>query len=154
VFDPGYEYSIAPMLVTTFGIDVNGTSSGSSVTDYPLSAGLNSTQFLLTANGSAWHISPMSAPGLCLDAGAGEVGTPITATNCSSNSPSLNWIITPFVQYGSFTMKMASPPSDSTTGRCMRVSGSNTSSGTPMVTDNCNAGYWSEMFAIQAGATL
>jgi len=49
---------------------------------------------------------------------------------------------------------MASPPSDSTTGRCMRVSNSSTSSGTPMVTDDCNTGYWSEMYAIQAVGTL
>jgi hypothetical protein len=29
-----------------------------------------------------------------------------------------------------------------------------TSSGAPMVTDDCNTGYWSEMFAIQALGTI
>jgi hypothetical protein len=140
------------MLVPSFGIDVNGTGSGSGVVDYALSANLPSTQFVFAPSGSSWHISPISAPGLCLDAGNGAVNTTITATTCGS-SASQNWVITPFTQYGSFTMKMASPPSDSTTGRCMRVYNSQTAQGTSMVMDNCNAGYWSEMYAIQAIGT-
>ena len=107
------------------------------------SAGLATSVFNMTANGSNWTLSPASNPGQCLDAGAGTNGTGIVMAACNGSAQQA-WTISADVQTGNFFVKVTS------TNRCMTVRGGNTAAGAVMEVDDCTSSSTSQKFAIQA----
>jgi hypothetical protein len=141
VFDTSYQYTLSANVTASNPMVMD--SGTSPIQQWSKAAGLATSVFNMSSNGSNWTISPMNGAGKCLDAGAGTNGTGIVIAVCNG-SASQNWNITAIAMNGSFNVAAAS------TGRCMNVRGASPAQGAVMEVDDCNTSSTSEQFNIQA----